>query len=347
MENEYAEKLVEWFKSSKRDLPWRKNRSAYSVLVSEIMLQQTKASAVIPYYIAWMEKFPDFESLAKASKEEVIKMWEGLGYYSRAKNLHQIAVLVVEKFNGTFPDNRDDILSFKGVGPYTSSAILHFAFNKRGVGADGNIKKVIARFFGFNEIITKDNKLLPLLDSFLPKVNAKDCFEGLIELGATICGKKPLCHVCPLSSGCVAYHENLTSVLPVVKKREKITVLFRIVFVIEKGSCILIAKEEGKLMNGLYAFPYIQTDEKFNLKVAKKQMEEKFGFKLLLKRELFEVSHTFTRYKANLKPYYFTLAESDGNLENFLLVEKDLLHNYPFSSGFKQILKNLNYTLAS
>jgi A/G-specific adenine glycosylase len=341
MENEYAEKLVEWFKESKRSFPWRENRSPYSVLVSEIMLQQTKAATVLPYFIAWMEKFKDFESLAKASPSEVIKMWEGLGYYSRARNLREIAIEVVEKYGGVFPDCEEKILSFKGIGTYTCAAILHFAFNKRGLGADGNIKKVIARFFGFTEMISKDKKLLQLLESFLPQTDRGDCFEGLIELGATICNKKPLCQVCPLSSGCVAFHENLTSLLPIVKKKEGITALFRIVFIIEKEDSIFILKEKGKLMNGLYSLPYVESDENYKEAIAKREIEKKIGAKLVFKKRLDKVTHTFTKYKAHLLPICYQLVDLPSDLGDFLLVKRDLIDEYPFSSGYKTILKTL------
>ena len=138
---EFAKELRCWFKKSKREFPWRQNRNPYHVLISEVMLQQTLAVVVISYFNKWISKFPDFESLAFASEEEVLKAWEGLGYYSRARNLHRIAIRVRDEFGGVFPSALPEILSFKGIGPYTSAAISHFAFDRRVLGCDGNIKK--------------------------------------------------------------------------------------------------------------------------------------------------------------------------------------------------------------
>ena len=326
--------LKEWFAGTRRDFPWRKSRSAYKVLVSEIMLQQTKAATVLPYFLRWMEKFPDFFALAAATEEEVVKAWEGLGYYSRARNLRAIAVEVVEKYGGKFPSEYDVILSFKGVGSYTAAAISHFAFNQRAVGADGNIKKVIARYFGHEERIDREKSVLELVDRFLPADGDPDIFEGLIELGATVCSKKPACEKCPLQAGCKAFLEGKTEQIPLVKKREKTVPIARVVFLLERDGKILIKKEEKKLMQGLHEFPYVETSE---LAKAIERMEEGASLSLEVCEHFDPVVHTFTKYKATLSPVLCRLKKEAAPPEGFFFVSPSELVDYPFSSGHRKI----------
>ena len=281
MNNEYATELEEWFNANKRNLPWRENRSAYKVLVSEIMLQQTRAEVVIPYFESWIKKFGDFNKLAAASEEEVIKAWEGLGYYSRARNLHTIAKLVVTKYRGAFPSDKDHIISFKGIGVYTTAAISHFVFNQRVLGADGNINRVMSRFYNYNGIIANNNAIINLMDEFLPHTNSKNCFEALIELGATICTKKAKCIKCPIASGCKSYIEGTVDLLPLVRKRATQIKLLRVVFVIMHNDSVLVKKEKKKLMNGLYEFPYIEIKKLGEIPSAKKYIEKMLNIEII------------------------------------------------------------------
>lgn len=339
----YSEKLVEWFRSSKRSFPWRHNRSAYTVLISEIMLQQTKACVVIPYFNSWLKKFPSFQALAEASEDEVIKAWEGLGYYSRARNLKTIAQRVVNEFNGEFPSDLETILSFKGIGPYTAAALSHFAFGKKAIGADGNIKKVMARFFGYKEPITKEKPILGFLDGFLPIENSSECFEGLIELGATVCKKTPICSSCPLVDGCKAFNNEMTHVLPVIKSKPKIKIIFRTALLISTEGGIYIKKEEGNLMKGLYALPFIESDLNDNETILKNSIEKRFGC-FISSIEIFKnISHYFTKYKSVLTPIKCEIRNKISKNHGYLFVKNSEISNYPFSSGYRKILKQLSY----
>jgi A/G-specific adenine glycosylase len=341
MNKEYIDELTDWFAVVKRDFPWRRDRSAYNVLVSEIMLQQTKAVTVLPFFHSWMKKFPDFACLAEASEEEVVKAWEGLGYYSRARNLRLIACSVMKDYDGVFPSNLDMILSFKGIGPYTAAAISHFAFNKRAIGADGNIRKVIARFYGHKERVDKGTEISKLLDDFLPDKANPDAFEALIELGATLCSKKPKCEGCPLQDRCISHHEGLTDVIPVLKKPVKIISLSRVVFILEHEKGIIIKKEEKNLMKGLYELPYTEILSETNFSLSIKEVEKKFLARLKVVEHLEVVTHTFTKYRAALKPILCHIVNVPVLPAGYMFVKKNDLKNLPFSSGHRKIISTI------
>jgi A/G-specific adenine glycosylase len=301
------------------------------------MLQQTQAVTVLPYYLRWMETFPDFLTLSKASDLEVIKCWEGLGYYSRARNLKGIALRVVEEFNGTFPSDYEDILSFKGIGPYTAAAISHFAFQKRAIGADGNINRVIARYYGHKKRVDIEGGILHFLDQFLPFQKSELTFEALIELGATYCTKKPKCHFCPIKEKCVAFNEELTAVLPIVKQRQKVEKLYRRVFIIEMDGKIVVKRGQKGLMEGLVEFPYLEMDPSLD---PLKGIQTLFSCTLHLISEGKMIVQSFTKYKAYLFPFFCSLSGTIRCPEGYTLISIEELFLYPFSSGHKKILEN-------
>ena len=195
-----AEIVQHWFLQSQRSFPWREDRSPYSVWISEVMLQQTQARVVIDYYQRWMKKFPDIEHLARAPLEEVIKQWEGLGYYVRARNLHKAAQYLVEHHQGIFPSSRELLEKIPGIGPYTVGAILSFAFHQKAAAVDGNVIRVLTRLFAMQEEVqTQSSKkwLWKCAENLLPEKEPWILVEGLIELGATVCTLKPKCSQCP------------------------------------------------------------------------------------------------------------------------------------------------------
>lgn len=319
--------IEKWFEENKRDFPWRHNRTPYRVWISEVMLQQTRASVVIPYFLRWMEIFPDVKTLYNASIEEVIKVWEGLGYYSRARNLHRAAKQIVEDFGGVIPDTLESLRSIYGFGPYTAGAILSFAFRKRSVAVDGNVLRVAARYFCIEENIARsrsrkiiEEKVEAILDPETPWITT----EALIELGASICTPKPRCAICPLQESCLGKKRGLAESLPIKNIEKKIQPLFRSVFVVEKKGFFLVKKgEEGKVMAGLYEFPYVE-GKSVNMAGKKNWMR------------LPPCTHSFTRYKAHLFPY---LIRGDWSLEEgYEWVEMAELSKLPFSSGHRKIL---------
>ncbi|MGB0975889.1 MAG: A/G-specific adenine glycosylase [Prolixibacteraceae bacterium] len=219
----FANSLIYWFEGQKRDLPWRKKRSSYHVWISEIILQQTKVAQGNSYFKRFIELFPDIKTLAKAQEREVLKAWEGLGYYSRARNLHASAKQIMDKYDGIFPTSYKDIISLKGVGPYTAGAILSFSQNLPYPAIDGNTIRVISRIFEIDtpSHIKETTKQMECIIKELYKYGSpREVNEAIIELGALICSpKNPQCKLCPISDTCIAYNKNIIDKLPVIKKK--------------------------------------------------------------------------------------------------------------------------------
>lgn len=218
-EGNWPERLLAWFDRHKRDLPWRedKPRNPYHVWISEIMLQQTRTEAVKPYFNSWMERFPTISALARAEESEVLHQWQGLGYYSRARNIHKAAMEMAETYGGRLPDRKEDILSLPGIGSYTAGAILSMAYGKREGAIDGNVLRVYARLYQVEEDILKSRgrkKIEALVKETLPE-RAGDFNEALMDLGADICiPKNPRCSLCPLAGDCAAFRNGKEKELP-------------------------------------------------------------------------------------------------------------------------------------
>ena len=240
------ERLIQWFYASRRKFNFRENLSPYRVWVSEVMLQQTRAAVVEEYFERWMQNFPTVKDLAHAPIDQVIKTWEGLGYYSRARNLHEGARQIEKDFCGSFPSDVESLLKIKGIGPYTAGAIASFAFQKKAAAVDGNVLRVIARH---DEIATSieqaavkkqiHNRVL----SLLPDKNPHYVMEALIELGATLCFVKPKCQLCPINASCQAFAHETQETLPIKSAKKPSISLFREVMIIECDGEFLIKKE--------------------------------------------------------------------------------------------------------
>lgn len=342
-------RLKNWFLSHARDLPWRQTNDPYAVWISEIMLQQTQVATVIPYFIHWMSRFPTIKHLAEASLEEVIKSWEGLGYYSRARNLHKGANELMTHFNGQFPSEEKDLKQIKGLGPYTIGAILSFAFHKKKAALDGNVMRVLTRYFALEDDIAKSatmNKLRELLQNLLPDDEPWVINEALIELGAKICQRKAHCLACPLRENCLSYKKGIVGSLPVNSKKIKIERLHRLVAVIRFNSLCLIKKGGVGVMSDLYEFPYFeisQKNENFQQMAAilKKEIEDSYFLQVTQKEILPEISHSFTRYKAHLYPIIYS-CEKAKKIEGLEWLPFELLKERPFSSGHRRILHLLS-----
>jgi A/G-specific adenine glycosylase len=331
--------LHDWFLENQRSFPWRENPNPYRVWVSEVMLQQTRAIVVVPYFERWMALFPDVAALAAAPLEKVIKVWEGLGYYSRARNLHKGACQVMELFNGVIPGRREDLESIRGLGPYTVGAILSFGFRQRAAAVDGNVTRVLSRLFLIEENVCKSatkvriaREAEDVLDTKEPWVTA----EALIELGATVCTPRPRCEECPVQKKCLARLEGKAEALPIKNEEKAVTELKRVVVVIEAEGKVLVRKgEAGKVMADLYEFPYFEVGkEVWTQRRIVAAVKEQFGIESQVLGKLDEVTHTFTRYKARLYPYRLKTdraREVDGHQW------VDRLNELPFSSGHRKI----------
>ena len=325
-----------WFEANQRSFPWREGRTPYRVWIAEVMLQQTRAYVVIPYFHRWMALFPDVKALYNAPIEGVIKAWEGLGYYSRARNLHAAAKQIVEEFDGELPQTREALLSIRGFGSYTVGAVLSFGFQKRAAAVDGNVLRVLSRYFAIEENVCRpsvrrgiEERAEGLLDLQRPWVTA----EALIELGATLCLPKPKCEACPLREGCLAHQRGIAESLPIKSPEKEITQLQRRVFVLEAEGRVLVKRgEKGKVMADLYEFPYVEKGGEGALASA----QALYGGYLEWGEKLTERSHTFTRYKAFLSPCWFK-AEERKEIAGCEWVSFAQLSELPFSSGHRKI----------
>lgn len=352
METEFdSHHLRRWFFLSRRHLPWRENSSPYAVWVSEVMLQQTQVSVVIPYFEKWMRLFPTVKALAEASLDQVIKTWEGLGYYSRARNLHAGARMLLESHEGELPEDPTELQKVKGIGPYTVGAIRSFAFKQKAAAVDGNVLRVLSRYYAIEEAIDKTTTRLQiekLTHSILPDKEPWIVMEALIELGALVCQKKPSCGNCPLNGSCLAYKEKRTGELPVKGKKVPTTLLHRLVNIIESDGMVLLRKgEKGKVMADLFEFPYIEIEESVTQgRRWKARTEKETGLSLSYQTSLPAVSHGFTRYKAFLYPQLWR-AKKALPVQGLEWVSIKELSGKPFSSGHRRILKETLHQLNS
>ncbi|MBF8262983.1 MAG: mutY [Parachlamydiales bacterium] len=331
--------LHKWFDENRRTFPWRENPTPYRVWISEVMLQQTRASVVIPYFERWMELFPDPQVLSRAPLEEVIKAWEGLGYYGRARHLHEGARQIDSQFSGKVPSRREHLEKIKGLGPYMVNAILSFAFHQRAAAVDGNVLRVLARHFLIEEDIgrsaaKKNIQVLAdeMLDAKRPWVTA----EALIELGATLCQSKPLCDVCPLQSSCLAFKEDRAEEFPVKSKEQPVTMLTRSVAVIEENNSILLRKGVlGKIMADLYEFPYFEGLDR----PLPQHIGTLWGLSTSFVRSLPLVQHSFTRYQAQLFPIHLRALERK-EIKDYEWIPLERVGELPFSAGHKRVLEH-------
>lgn len=288
------------------------------------MLQQTQAAVVVGYFDRWMQKFPTLRALASASLAEVMKTWEGLGYYARARHLHVAAQIMMEQCGGEIPKERSVLEKLPGFGPYTVGAVLSFAHHQKAAAVDANVKRVISRLYASEKDIAAKTELL------LPSKEPWVVMEALIELGATICQKKARCHLCPLQKNCAAFREGVVDQFPAPKKKIPITLLERRVAVIWCQGAFLVRQEEvGKVMGGLFLFPYVEQKEDWD-----------FPLEMKFVQHLSPIEHGFTRYRAILFPEIWQAREARP-IEGLRWVGEEEIGSLPFASGHRQILQKV------
>jgi len=263
----FRDGLLDWFRRHKRDLPWRSESDPYRIWVSEIMLQQTRVDTVIPYYERFIRQYPTLDALADAPEEEVLKAWEGLGYYSRARNLLAGVREVKELYGGVVPDSREEISSLKGIGPYTAGAILSIAYNKPEPAVDGNVMRVLARFFLIEDDIAKPRTRIAMEDlvrGMMPAGSAGDFNQALMELGALVCTPKaPHCLTCPVMEKCQGRIAGRELKLPVKKKAKPSRIEYRAAALIEgtgenRGRILVRRRPDSGLLAGMWELPHVE-----------------------------------------------------------------------------------------
>jgi A/G-specific adenine glycosylase len=301
--------LLDWAETSLRDLPWRQVGDPYRVWVSEVMLQQTRVETVIPYYLRWMKHFPTIKALAQAELGEVLKAWEGLGYYARCRNLHRAARIVVEEHDGKLPDDRDALLALPGVGRYTVGAILSLAFGRDAAVLDGNVRRVLSRLFAIDDDPRKKEtreKLWGLAEAMLPVGKAGQFNEALMDLGATVCMPRgPRCALCPLNSVCQAYGLGDPERYPLRLRREPTPHFNVTAGVIWRNEHLLIAQRPlDGLLGGLWEFPGgKQLPEETLHECLKRELREELDIEVEVGEKLTVVRHAFTHFRITVYAY--------------------------------------------
>ena len=262
----FTKSLLKWYKSNKRDLPWRETRDPYKIWLSEIILQQTRVNQGLPYFIKFVEAFPDMQALAQAKEKMVLSLWQGLGYYSRARNMHSSAKNLVEHNQGLLPDNYADLLKVKGIGKYTAAAIASFAYQERTPVVDGNVYRVLTRVFGVEADISSSagiNEVYELAQQLIPEKEHDSYNQAIMEFGALHCTPaNPKCDDCPLSKNCFANIHQLQAVLPFkTKKIKKTTRYLNYLCIRHKNKFLLTERTGNDIWKGLYEFPLIEAGE--------------------------------------------------------------------------------------
>lgn len=349
-----SSKLLTWYRLNKRSLPWRGplRSDSYAVWVSEIMLQQTRVEAVIPYFEKWMRLFPTVNALAKASEQRVLNAWEGLGYYSRARNLHKAAKIVARDYAGELPHDLDRLRKLPGIGRYTLGAIASIAFGMNAAALDGNIKRVYSRIFDVSEPVDTprgEALLWEIAERQLPKKHAGDYNQALMDLGAAVCvPKNPRCSICPVMKLCKARQHGTQTLRPAKKPKQSLPHHIHAAGVFIKDGKVLLAKRPSEgLLGGMWEFP--------NGRVSGEPLEElakalKTGYNLRLRQtrrktagmELLEVvQHAYTHFSVAVHVYRCELV-SDMIGERLKWIPIKKLGNYPMGKVDRQIASRLH-----
>ena len=331
------ELIFNWYNQNKRNLPWRHDKDPYHVWISEIMLQQTRIEAVIDYYHRFMNEIPDIETLANIEEDKLLKLWEGLGYYNRAKNLKKAAIEIMTNYHGNFPTTYVEIIKLPGIGEYTASAISSICFNEPQVTIDGNVLRVYARFYNDKRNVDdpKTKKAIrEELMQFVPKESGS-FNQGLMEIGETIClpNGLPKCEICPLKNDCLAKKNNTYLNLPVKeKKKDKKEEDYTVLLYHYQNKYAIYKRTKETLLNNLWAFPVI------NKNLSSTQLKEylkvqNIAFSSISKEPM--NTHIFTHKKWNMTSYIIELKNVE-NMEDYKWVtKKDLEHIYAIPTAFQ------------
>ncbi len=340
--------LLTWFNAHQREMPWRSNPLPYWVWVSEIMLQQTQVATVIPYFNRFIAQFPTVEILAAANQQTVLKAWEGLGYYSRARNLHKAAQIVCNDHQGQLPDTYEGLQKIPGIGPYVGAAIASIAFSQPVPVVDGNVLRVFSRFWGIETDITKPQARVVIFSRLSPVIQAKTASnfnQAIMELGALICTpKSPNCTQCPLSFECIAFQTNRTTELPVKAKKAATPHYDIAVAVIWKDGKILIGKRKpDQLLGGMWEFPGGKQKPNESLaQTAEREATEETGLEIRVKDGFITVNHAYTHFKITLTAFnceYFAGLASNKTTDEVRWVDPEELNDYPFPKANKKVVE--------
>ncbi|MCA1032639.1 A/G-specific adenine glycosylase [Bacillus timonensis] len=346
--SEFQNDLIHWFEREQRDLPWRKDKDPYKVWVSEIMLQQTRVDTVIPYFNRFISKFPTIDSLADAEEDDVLKAWEGLGYYSRVRNLQSAVKEVKEKYNGIVPNSASEISKLKGVGPYTTGAILSIAYGIPEPAVDGNVMRVLSRILSVWEDIAKPKTrhiFEDVVRVIISKENPSYFNQALMELGALICTPtSPSCLLCPVQEHCRAFREGCQNELPIKSKKKAPRAISMAAVVLQnnQGEVLIQKRPSTGLLANLWEFPNAEVHE--GIFSAKEQLAEKIlledGYEVKMKEQFSTIQHIFSHLIWNISVFKGEVSSNIVLKENMRFVDKEEIKMFAFPVSHQKIYKD-------
>ena len=343
-------KLLVWYDKMKRDLPWRATKDPYCIWISEVMLQQTQVKIVLPYYRRWIKTLPTVEELASAPEQKILKLWEGLGYYSRARNLKKAAQIVTKEMDSKLPFTVAGLQNLPGIGRYTAGAIASIAFGLKAPALDGNVKRVLSRLFCINDngaTAASENRLWKKAEDLLPTRRAGDFNQALMELGATLCmPKSPICKRCPLSTDCEAFLKGSLEQFPPAKQKVPVKKIEVSAGIILKNKKVYIQQRaKNGLMGGLWEFPGGKRKKDESPEdCLKREIREELGANIANLKKIMTIKHTYTQFRVTL--HVFNCCLSSGKLrpngcEQWKWVPPAKLDKYPFPAANVKIVKYL------
>jgi A/G-specific adenine glycosylase len=333
----FSNPLINWYNKHKRDLPWREGRDPYRIWLSEILLQQTRVAQGLPYYLRFLEAFPDIKALASASEKEVLRLWQGLGYYSRARNLHFTAKTIVSAHKGQMPDSFEALLQLKGVGRYTAAAIASFAYGEKVAVVDGNVYRVLSRVFGVkNDIASPAGQKIfqELANQLLPDSDSGTYNQAIMEFGALHCTpQKPACEECPLAYMCYAYAKSEQTSLPVKLKKTTKTDRYFHYLAFKSGTKYLMKERTGKgIWQGLYEFPLLEENQLMEIGKLLQKHFGKASKKVHIKMESPTYKHILSHQNLHVKFWILEsaeIAETLVNKEDYRFFTVKSIHDLP------------------
>lgn len=349
----FAAPLLSWYDQNKREMPWRDCGDPYRIWVSEIMLQQTRVDQATPYYERFMARFPTVEALARADRHDVLMAWEGLGYYSRARNLHAAAQTVLEEHGGVFPQTYDEIRVLKGIGPYTAAAVASIAFGLPYAVMDGNVIRVLSRYAGIQEDVSlpaTKSRIQQLADQLLDPQRPGDFNQAVMELGATVCTpKSPDCNGCPLQQSCSASLTGKTAEIPYKAPKQKIPHHEIVVGICkdENGNILIAQRPDDKMLGGLWEFPGGKVEKgETRTGALIRELKEELGVEIVPEQHLIEVRHAYTHFKITLNAWICRIspgqpAPKPKASKQLRWIQKSELHDYPFPKANRKVTEAL------
>ncbi len=346
--DEFIRLIYWWYNQNKRDLPWRETKDPYKIWISEIILQQTRVDQGWSYYQKFIKVFPDVKTLAAANEEQVLKLWQGLGYYSRARNLHNSAKTIVTKHQGKFPQNYSDILALKGIGPYTAAAIASIAFNLPYSVLDGNVYRFLARYYGITlpaDSAAGKKEFFKIADEILLHSNPGFHNEALMEFGALQCiPGSPDCLKCPLVTSCFAFANKKVDQLPVKEKKTGRRFRYLYYYLIENGNCIWIEKRTEKdIWKNLYQFPVVETTKELTVEEALNHQPSFLkGHSYTIKSISAQRKHILSHQTLITRLINIEASSKLTPLGSYLKIKKKDLHKYPVPRLIERLAQKSN-----